>query len=82
MTNKIAQTYCWHGDKTFFVSTINRESSVLSETDFVYAETLAWELGSNGERVRLVAQEEDGRGQVSAHLSIVEALVKHGEYTS
>ena len=41
--DRIIKTYVWHGDKCFFVSTINRESSAAILPALRYNETMVWE---------------------------------------
>ena len=51
--NRIIKTYVWHGDKCFFVSTIERESSAM-EGPRRYNETIVWKCEwEKGEREML-----------------------------
>lgn len=42
--NKLIQSYVFHEDKAFFVSTIDRESSDAYAYGARYSETIVWEL--------------------------------------
>ena len=62
------QSYVWHGDKCFFVSTIDRASSVALDYGGMYSETMVWEYDyDKRERGSLVWQGEDIKGGISTH---------------
>jgi hypothetical protein len=75
MGQTLAQTYVWHGDKAFFVSTINRESSAVHAHGMVYSETMAWEWDAvTKQRGKLVRQDEDGKDLLRTHFAVVKSL--------
>ena len=74
---RIIQTYVMHGDKEYFISTINRESSAMYGG--IYAETLVWEYDrENQERGDMVGQDEGPRDTIGAHMRMVERIFKTG----
>lgn len=74
----IIQSYVTHKGKTFFVSTINRESS--SMLGGTYAETLVWELDEKtGERKQLVGQDEGATDSIFAHQRMCERIYETGK---
>lgn len=79
-SQKLIQTHVQHEGKWFFVSTINRRSSIMTETDFWYSETMAWQWNpETRQRGRLVAQDEDTRNSIAMHQKIVSMLFDHGK---
>ena len=75
------KTYVWHGDKCFFVSTIERESSAMVQPPAPrFNETLAWNYDwDRGVRGDIVAQ--DGEGEAcDQHTRMVEQLYVTGKY--
>lgn len=79
MTNKLAQTYVWNGDKAFFVSTINRQCSAVAYNG-LYAETMVWEWDERrpNQRGALLWQGEAAEGSLRTHQRVVEKLAKDG----
>ena len=76
----LARTYVWHGDKGFYVSTINRQSSAALAYGRIYAETLVWEWDSvTGERGELVGQDEHCESSLFAHQRMVQRLFDTGK---
>jgi 2-polyprenyl-3-methyl-5-hydroxy-6-metoxy-1,4-benzoquinol methylase len=74
----LAQTYVWHGEKCFFVSTINRRSSSLLSG--IYAETLAWEwIQETKQCGRLIGQDEHCQNSIFAHQAMVKRLFDTGK---
>jgi hypothetical protein len=79
--DRLAKTYVWHGERCFFVSTADRDSSALAAGDVRYAETLVWEYDwSTGERGKIVAQASCAPGSITTHLIVVESLNRTGKY--
>lgn len=75
----LMKSYVWHGDKCFFVSTINRESSSQIGYGGWYAETLTWDYDyENRERGAVIGQEESSANSVHGHLRMCERLHKFG----
>ena len=81
MNEKLIQTYVRHNDQWFFVSTINRESSIPMDPAPWFAETLVWKIDKNNHREKLIAQGGDIEGFIDTHLSYVKQLRLHGEIT-
>lgn len=76
---RIIKTYVWHGEKCFFVSTIERDSSA-DEGPRRYNETLVWEYDwEKGERGKMIDQLGDHKGSISVHQKAVEMLHETGE---
>jgi hypothetical protein len=79
MNRKVAQSYVWHAEKAFFVSTIDRESSAALAPGLVYSETFAWEWDpETRERGDIVGQAEGFAGDVTVHLDVVRSLRRTG----
>jgi hypothetical protein len=76
--NDLIKTYVKHGEKWFFVSTINRESSAAIIPSPVYAETIVWSTNVVGERQELLWQGEAYKGSIKTHQRVVEALAAKG----
>ena len=75
----LAQTYVWHGDKAFMVSTINRASSAVAAYGQVYAETMVWEWRpETKERGAIIGQDSASAGSLYAHQQMVERLFATG----
>lgn len=73
---KLIQSYVWHGDEMFFVSTIERDSSAI-EAPMRYLETMAWRINpQTRERKEQVAQAE-GYG---SHFDVCRQLMQSGEF--
>ena len=76
--DRIIKSYVWHGERCFFVSTIERDSSAAADPSR-YNETLVWAYDWNKkEREEMLYQESDVRGSVSRHLSVCAALHRDG----
>lgn len=79
MNNKIAQTYVWHGDQAFFVSTIDRLFGIPADPTGQYAETMVWEWdAATRTRGEMVGQDEDFQGSIRTHCIVVNNLRKYG----
>lgn len=75
----IAQTYVWHRDNAFFVSTMNRASSAAAMCGQEFAETLVWEWHPDvGERGRLIGSDNGGKSSIHAHQKMVQRLYDTG----
>ena len=76
----LAQTNVWHGDKGFFVSTINRQSSAALAYGRIYSETLVWEWDSETKRRgNIVGQDEHCEDSIFAHQRMVQRLFETGK---
>lgn len=77
MNKQLILSHVNHGDKTFFVSTINRQSS--SMDGGTYAETMAWEFDQKTkERLGLVGQQASLTNSLSAHFRVCKKLFETG----
>lgn len=68
----VISSYVHHGDKCFFVSTIERDSSAMLSYAMRYNETMVWPYNYE-KRERLegfIAQEEDTKGSIQKHNEI------------
>lgn len=78
--DRIIKTYVWHGERCFFVSTINRESSAAILPSPRYNETMVWEYnwnwkGPEGDpRGDWLYQGSDNTGSIGTHQRVVEAI--------
>jgi hypothetical protein len=78
MSDKIIQSYVFHNDKRYFVSTIERDSSAI-EYPHRYNETIVWEWEEGKkERGELLIQDEDIKGSIKKHLEICSEIYKQG----
>jgi hypothetical protein len=78
---RIIKTFVWHGERCFFVSTIERDSSA-ALGPLRYNETLVWDYDYEEKtRGTLLYQEEDMHGSMSRHLCVCAALHKDGKLT-
>lgn len=79
MVKTLIQSYVHHGDKWFFVSTINRESSAALAYGNTYAETMVWEFDFvTKERGRIVWQTEAGTDSLVGHFKACKQLSETG----
>lgn len=75
----LVQTYVWHGDKVFFVSTINRVSSAALANGATYSETLVWDCGANaGDKRRLIGSDSHLTDSIYAHQRMVQRIFDTG----
>lgn len=79
-TEKLAQTYVRHNDQWFFVSTINRSSSV-PDDDGIFSETIAWKIRNDNTREDIVSQSAGLKDDIMGHNNIVEQLFNLGRIT-
>lgn len=79
----LKQDIVTHGDKQFFVSTINRESSAELSYRQIYAETLVWEWHAdregNDERGKIVGQDEAAKDSLLGHNRMCKQFTEHGK---
>lgn len=76
----LAQTHVWHGEKAFYVSTINRQSSAIFYYSRIYAETLVWEWNpETRQRGDLIGQDEHCEDSLFAHQRMVQRLFDTGK---
>ncbi len=81
MNNKVIQSYVWHENKCFFVSTINRECSAILAYGDIYAETMVWECDTETrKRGNLVWQGEDVRDGIDTHISVCRKIHETGNF--
>lgn len=81
MNETLIQSYVFHGDKAFFVSTINRESS--SPLGGPYAETLVWEWDQKERKRGDLIGQTDGRvNTLFAHQDMCRTLFEGGHPTT
>lgn len=79
---KLIQSYVWHGERVFMVSTIDRESSAMGYGPMVYAETMVWECeqhSPHNRRPEILWQGEDCRGSIACHMSVCKHLFETGK---
>lgn len=75
INDRIWKSYVWHGEKCWFVSTIERDYDTYGGIYRGY-ETLAWEYDwDKAERGALVHQ----AGHVCAHQAVCRSLINWGE---
>ena len=80
MSNKVIQSYVWHGDKCYFVSTINRECSARLSHGEMYAETIVWEHDAETQKRRkMLWQGEDITDGIETHIAICKSFHDHGK---
>jgi hypothetical protein len=80
MSKALIQSHVRHGDKWFYVSTINRESSAVASYGATYAETIAWEFEpASKQRGDIVAQVSATTDSLSGHFKVCKALFEGGE---
>ena len=76
----LAQTEVLHGDKWFFVSTINRRSSAALAYGRIYSETLVWEWNrKTAKKGDMVGQDEHCEDSIFAHQRMVQRLFNTGK---
>ena len=81
MTNKVMQSQVWYGDKCFFVSTLNRESSAALAYGATYAETMAWDCDpETGARGVMVGMSDSPTGSIRGHIAACTRLHETGEF--
>ena len=73
---KVIQSYVWHANKCFFVSTINRESSAYMAG--MYAETMAWTLDEENKINEQVGMDSGPLGSIIQHIEICKQLHETG----
>lgn len=79
MSDQLIRSFVRHGEKWFFVSTINRESSSMVAHGMVYAETMVWEYDNAlGARGGLVFQDEGPRDSIKKHIKCCERISDTG----
>lgn len=72
-SDTIAQTHVKHGDKWFFVSTINRESSAEFDPERIFAETIVWTWNpETRKRGELIYTDGSYKDSIYVHQATVE----------
>ena len=75
---KVIQSYVWHGDKCFFVSTINRASSAYM-CDGMYTETMAWTFDISDETIGdEIVMASGPLGSIFQHIEMCKQLHETG----
>ena len=78
MSDKVIQSYVFHNEKRYFVSTIERDSSAMAYPSR-YNETIVWEWKEGeAERGEMLLQDEDIKGSIKKHLEICSNIYKNG----
>src|SRR5665648_522349 len=76
----LAQTYVWHGENAFYVSTINRQSSATFGCGRLYAETMVWGWDAETkQRGGCIGQDEHCADSLFAHQRMVQRLFDTGK---
>lgn len=82
-SDTLAQDLVNHGDKQFFVSTINRARSRVGGYGGRYAETLVWEWYAdregNDKRGNIVGQDESDEYSIAGHKRMCTMFEAHGK---
>jgi hypothetical protein len=79
-SKKVIQSYIYHKDKCFFVSTIERTSSAQITPTPRFNETIVWMYNSEkNEREEMVYQDGDSKGSLSRHQAICLELYETGK---
>ncbi len=74
----LIQSYVWHEDQCYSVSTIDRDSSAAAAPGR-YAETMVWEFDwEKRERGALVKQGDGPESRIGVHLAICVELFENG----
>lgn len=77
---RLLKSYVWHGDRCYFVSTIERDSSAQVVPPSRYNETIAWEYDwDSQERGDMVAMEGEGAA-CRQHFAVCRSLFTTGKY--
>ena len=79
MNETLIQSFVWHNSKRFFVSTIERNCSAITEFLVRYNETIVWDWPVDEKRGELVFMDEDSLGSIEKHISICKCSYEHGE---
>ena len=76
--DRLIKSYVWYGDKCFFVSTIDRDSSSMAGGRF--SETIAWEFDwDKNERGAMVGQCGGSLGSIHWHIKMCQSLFDTGQ---
>lgn len=79
---RVIKSYVWHGDKCFFVSTIERDSSAAADPGR-YHETLVWQHDLETQKSGpLLYQLECSRCSIRSHLKACDELFQTGKLQS
>lgn len=79
MNETVIQTYVWHKDRRYFISTIERDCSAVS-VQTRYNETIVWDWPAGQEkRGALIFIDEDMAGSIANHVRICNLIYNHGE---
>lgn len=73
-SKKCIQSYVYVGDKRYFVSTIERDSSAELGPADRYNETLVFDCPERGEEAKLLSQHEDVSGYIDTHFDVCQRL--------
>lgn len=76
--DRVMKSYVWHGEKCFFVSTIERDSSA-AFNPMRYNETLVWNYDwHKAQRLEMIHQDEDSPRRIVTHIRVCESLFATG----
>lgn len=74
-SKKIIQSYVWHKDKCFLVSTIERDSSAMIQPPPRYNETIVCNYDHDKKIIgEMITIKEDNKGSINVHNEICESL--------
>jgi hypothetical protein len=77
MSTTVIQSYVFHGEKAFFVSTIERDSSCMRPTR--YNETIVWDWDRvTRETGAMICQGDDIKNSRARHYQICELIAATG----
>ena len=79
MTDKrLIKSYVWFGDKCFFVSTADRDSSAMLGPRR-FAETIVWEFDwEKDERGKQISMHSGSKGNIFTHVQVCQCLHETG----
>lgn len=78
ISKKVIQSYVWYNDKCYFVSTIERDSSVIEYAER-YNETIVWEYDyEKRERGKMLLQDEDMKCSIDTHNDLCSKIFYEG----
>lgn len=79
MNETVIQSFVWHNNKRYFISTIERDCSSLN-VQTRYNETIVWDWPVGQEqRGTMLFMDEDIAGSISNHISICNRVYSSGE---
>jgi hypothetical protein len=77
--DSVIKSYVWHGDRCFFVSTIERTSSAVA-CQSRYNETVVWAFDwAANLRGGMLHQDSDAKGSIRTHQKVCGDFFAHGK---